>query len=142
MSAWSDMMLPKVLLRGLYDKGFYEPMPIQKLVLPAAIKNKANIIGTAQTVRAQRNIKLESSSEILVMNIFVTKKQTKREAVKRWLSACLSWLSSSTRIGCQRTRAPASRRPVRKRSYWHRHVSSPSRSRTTCRLPASIRRPK
>ena len=90
MSAWSDMMLPKVLLRGLYDKGFYEPMPIQKLVLPAAIKNKANIIGTAQTVRAQRNIKLESSSEILVMNIFVTKKQTKREAVKRWLSACLS----------------------------------------------------
>ena len=50
MSAWSDMMLPKALLRGLYEKGFYEPMPIQKIVIPEAIKNKANIIGTAQTV--------------------------------------------------------------------------------------------
>ncbi len=49
MSSWSDMMLPKVLLRGLYEKGFYEPMPIQKLVVPVAIKNKSNIIGTAQT---------------------------------------------------------------------------------------------
>jgi len=49
MIAWSDLMLPKVLLRGLYEKGFYEPMPIQKLVVPVAIKNKSNIIGTAQT---------------------------------------------------------------------------------------------
>jgi ATP-dependent RNA helicase DDX24/MAK5 len=49
MSAWSSMTLPKSLLRGLYDKGFYEPMPIQKLVIPEAIKNKSNIIGTAQT---------------------------------------------------------------------------------------------
>ena len=50
MKAWSDLMLPKVLLRGLYDKEFYEPMPIQKLVIPVSIKNKSNIIGTAQTV--------------------------------------------------------------------------------------------
>lgn len=49
MIAWSDLMLPKTLLRGLYDKGFYETMPIQKLVLPEAIKTKANIVGTAQT---------------------------------------------------------------------------------------------
>jgi superfamily II DNA/RNA helicase len=50
MSAWSDLMLPQMVLRGLYEKGFYEPMPIQKLVIPVAIKNKSNIIGTAQTV--------------------------------------------------------------------------------------------
>ena len=50
MTEWSDMMLPQVLLRGLYDKGFYEPMAIQKLVIPVAIKSKSNIIGTAQTV--------------------------------------------------------------------------------------------
>ena len=49
MAPWSDMMLPKSLLKGLYVKGFYEPMPIQKIVLPDAIKSKANIIGTAQT---------------------------------------------------------------------------------------------
>ena len=39
MSGWADMMLPSVLLKGLYEKGFYQPMPIQKLVLPEAIKN-------------------------------------------------------------------------------------------------------
>ena len=50
MSSWFELMVPKVLIRGLYDSGFYEPMPIQKLVLPAAIKTKENIIGTAQTV--------------------------------------------------------------------------------------------
>jgi ATP-dependent RNA helicase DDX24/MAK5 len=49
MVSWSDLMLPKTLLRGLYEKGFYEPMPIQKLVLPDAIRTKSNIIGTAQT---------------------------------------------------------------------------------------------
>jgi superfamily II DNA/RNA helicase len=49
MIGWSDMMLPKSLLRGLYDKGFYEPMPIQKIVLPDAIKTRSNIVGTAQT---------------------------------------------------------------------------------------------
>lgn len=50
MSSWSDLMLPKALLKGLYEKGFYEPTAIQKLVVPEAIKNKSNIIGTAQTV--------------------------------------------------------------------------------------------
>ena len=43
------MMLPMTLLRSLCEKGFYEPMPIQRLVLPEAIKTRANIIGTAQT---------------------------------------------------------------------------------------------
>lgn len=55
MKAWSDLMLPKVLLRGLYEKGFFQPMPIQKIVLPEAIKNRSNIIGTAQTVIMHSN---------------------------------------------------------------------------------------
>lgn len=50
MSAWFELYLPKELIKGLYEKGFYEPMPIQKLVIPEAIKNRSNIIGTAQTV--------------------------------------------------------------------------------------------
>jgi superfamily II DNA/RNA helicase len=50
MTAWADMMLPKPLLKALHDKEFYEPTQIQKLVIPEAIKNKSNIIGTAQTV--------------------------------------------------------------------------------------------
>ncbi|CAF1032682.1 unnamed protein product [Brachionus calyciflorus] len=49
MSAWFELALSKELLRGLYEKGFYQPMPIQKLVIPEAIKNRSNIIGTAQT---------------------------------------------------------------------------------------------
>lgn len=50
MISWFELMLPKELLIGLYEKGFYSPMPIQKLVIPEAIKNRSNIIGTAQTV--------------------------------------------------------------------------------------------
>jgi ATP-dependent RNA helicase DDX24/MAK5 len=49
MKAWSDSMLPKILLRGLYDKEFFTPTPIQKLVVAEAIKNRSNIIGIAQT---------------------------------------------------------------------------------------------
>lgn len=51
MSAWSDLMIAKQLLKGLSDQGFLEPTEIQKLVIPEAIKHKSNIIGTAQTVR-------------------------------------------------------------------------------------------
>jgi ATP-dependent RNA helicase DeaD len=51
MTAWNDLCLPKKLIRGLYDKGFYEPTAIQKLVVPEAIKQRSNIIGTAQTVK-------------------------------------------------------------------------------------------
>ena len=50
MSSWFELMLPKELLIGLYEKGFHSPMPIQKLVIPEAVKNRSNIIGTAQTV--------------------------------------------------------------------------------------------
>lgn len=57
MSAWFELMLPKELLIGLYEKGFYTPMPIQKIVIPEAIKNRSNIIGTAQTVFYKNQIK-------------------------------------------------------------------------------------
>jgi ATP-dependent RNA helicase DDX24/MAK5 len=49
MSAWNELSLPKSLLKGLYTLGFYEPMPIQKLVVPDAIKERKSIIGAAQT---------------------------------------------------------------------------------------------
>jgi len=49
MSAWSDLCLPKTLLKGLYTQGFLEPTPIQRMVVPAAIKERKNIIGAAQT---------------------------------------------------------------------------------------------
>ena len=56
MKGWDDMMLPNVLLRALYEKGFYNPMPIQKMVLPEAINKRSNIIGTAQTVNHKLNL--------------------------------------------------------------------------------------
>jgi ATP-dependent RNA helicase DDX24/MAK5 len=49
MSAWTDLYLPKSLLKGLYTQGFLEPTPIQRMVVPAAIKERKNIIGAAQT---------------------------------------------------------------------------------------------
>ncbi len=51
MSAWSDLFLPKALLRGLCKQGFLLPTPIQRMVVPAAIKQRMNIIGAAQTVK-------------------------------------------------------------------------------------------
>ena len=49
MSAWTDLFLPKTVLKGLYKQGFFEPTPIQRMVVPAAIKERKNIIGAAQT---------------------------------------------------------------------------------------------
>lgn len=49
MNAWNELYLPKSLLKGLYSLGFYEPMPIQKLVVPDAIKERKSVIGAAQT---------------------------------------------------------------------------------------------
>ena len=79
MSAWSDMMLPKALLRGLYEKGFFTPMPIQSLVIPEAIKNKSNIIGTAQTVRSMFELKFNRCNFIKSKNV-----QNPREVAKLW----------------------------------------------------------
>ena len=49
MSEWSELFLPKTLLKGLYTQGFFKPTPIQCMVVPAAIKERKNIIGAAQT---------------------------------------------------------------------------------------------
>jgi len=49
MSAWSDILLPKSLLRGLHDQGFFQPTPIQRLVVPDAVRERKNVIGAAQT---------------------------------------------------------------------------------------------
>jgi superfamily II DNA/RNA helicase len=65
MSAWSKYGLHLTLLRALYDKSFYEPFDIQKLVLDEAIKTKSNIIGAAQTVKSTFKIKIK---RILTLN--------------------------------------------------------------------------
>jgi hypothetical protein len=81
MSGWSSMMLPKALLRGLYEKGFFTPMPIQNLVIPEAIKNKSNIIGTAQTV-SDKYVQYKKLFGIFQNCFFILK--GKRQNVSFW----------------------------------------------------------
>ena len=50
MSAWNNLFVPDTVMNGLSDLGFSAPTPIQTLVLPAAIRDRMDIIGAAETV--------------------------------------------------------------------------------------------
>lgn len=49
MSKFSDFNLSQEMLNALTEKGFLDPSPIQALVIPEFLREKANIIGQAQT---------------------------------------------------------------------------------------------
>ncbi|XP_050719053.1 ATP-dependent RNA helicase DDX24-like [Eriocheir sinensis] len=49
VSAWKEVFAPLPVLEALADLGFSQPTEIQKLVLPAAIKDRLDIIGAAET---------------------------------------------------------------------------------------------
>lgn len=48
---WSDLHVPEDIVRSLLEQKFFEPTPIQRLTLPAAIDERLDIIGAAETVR-------------------------------------------------------------------------------------------
>ena len=50
MSKWKDLFVPDPVLRALSDVGFDAPTPIQCLTLPAAIRDRMDILGAAETV--------------------------------------------------------------------------------------------
>ena len=64
--AWSDLHVPENIVRSLVEQKFYEPTPIQRLTLPAAIQEHLDIIGTAETVggnaQSNENLSLFSSN--------------------------------------------------------------------------------
>ncbi|XP_068227040.1 ATP-dependent RNA helicase DDX24 isoform X2 [Palaemon carinicauda] len=49
MSAWDSLFVPEEVLKALSELGFSNPTEIQRLVLPAAIKGRMDIIGAAET---------------------------------------------------------------------------------------------
>ncbi|XP_072045818.1 ATP-dependent RNA helicase DDX24-like [Amphiura filiformis] len=49
MSAWEPLAVPKPVLQALQDMGFTKPSPIQSACIPAAIKQRKDIMGAAET---------------------------------------------------------------------------------------------
>ncbi len=47
---WSDLHVSENIIRSLLEQNFLEPTPIQRLTLPAAIRDRHDIIGAAETV--------------------------------------------------------------------------------------------
>jgi ATP-dependent RNA helicase DDX24/MAK5 len=47
---WSDLHVAQDIVRSLVEQEFFEPTPIQRLTLPAAICDGLDIIGAAETV--------------------------------------------------------------------------------------------
>lgn len=49
ISPWTELMVPEPIIRALVEEGFSEPTPIQRLSIPAAIRDKMDILGAAPT---------------------------------------------------------------------------------------------
>uniref|UniRef100_A0A8C5R2F8 ATP-dependent RNA helicase n=1 Tax=Leptobrachium leishanense TaxID=445787 RepID=A0A8C5R2F8_9ANUR len=49
VSAWKNLCVPKLVLKALSVLGFSAPTPIQALSLPAAIRDRMDILGAAET---------------------------------------------------------------------------------------------
>lgn len=52
MEAWNELYVPQEVLYALREQGFTEPTPIQRQVLPSAIRDQMDIVGAAETVSA------------------------------------------------------------------------------------------
>ena len=51
MGNWDGLFVPEPVIRSMQELGFSDPTPIQRLVLPSAIRDFKDIIGAAETVR-------------------------------------------------------------------------------------------
>lgn len=49
MSAWSDLAVPEDIEKCLREEKMYEPTPIQKVSIPAALNDQTNVFGAAPT---------------------------------------------------------------------------------------------
>ncbi|EFO18351.2 hypothetical protein LOAG_10144 [Loa loa] len=49
MSGWINLYISNTVLKAIADMGFTEPMEIQRLVIPSAIRDRFDIIGAAET---------------------------------------------------------------------------------------------
>ena len=49
LEGWKDMYIPKQVMQALKFLKYYQPTPIQRETLPAAINGHADIVGAAET---------------------------------------------------------------------------------------------
>ena len=49
LEGWKDMYIPKQVMQALKSLKYYQPTPIQRETLPAAINGHADIVGAAET---------------------------------------------------------------------------------------------
>ena len=56
LSAWEALGVSDQVLKGLRDRGFTNPTPIQNLSLPPAIFHHNDIIGAAETVSSKQQV--------------------------------------------------------------------------------------
>ena len=59
MTAWQDLFVPDLVLRSLAEQGFTSPTPIQTLTLTAAIRDRLDIVGAAETVGSSKDHQLK-----------------------------------------------------------------------------------
>lgn len=50
MESWKGLFVPTPVLQSLNELGFVSPTLIQALTLPAAIRDRQDILGAAETV--------------------------------------------------------------------------------------------
>ena len=50
MDAWEGLHVPDAVLDNLRDLGFTEPTPVQRQVLPSALRDRKDILASAETV--------------------------------------------------------------------------------------------
>lgn len=47
---WKSLLIPDDILKAIKDLGFEEPTPIQRQVIPLAVRDYSDILGSAPTV--------------------------------------------------------------------------------------------
>lgn len=72
---WADLHVAEDLIRSLIEQNFTEPTPIQKLSLPAAIQDRLDVIGAAETVNFLESMRLWNRENFSCLSIKSGKRQ-------------------------------------------------------------------
>lgn len=72
---WADLHVAEDLIRSLIEQNFTEPTPIQKLSLPAAIQDRLDVIGAAETVNFLESMRFWNRENFSCLSIKSGKRQ-------------------------------------------------------------------
>ncbi len=62
---WKTLFIPDDILKAVEELGFEEPTPIQQQVLPIALRDYVDILGSAPTVSVFGNFNLDCFGVVL-----------------------------------------------------------------------------